>query len=136
MGWLLCVIGLVFAVLGFSVAYADYVLLAHPDTSLPGGAYMACISESLVVLPTLIPAATLLILLFPDGRLPDRSLRAVPWVVIGGSATGILWAVTAQRVYGRYSLENPLHVGGALGAAVDGFGRLGAAAFWLAWSSR
>ncbi len=128
-GWLLCVIGFVFAVLGFSVAYPDYVLLAHPDTSLPGGAYMACISQSLVVLPILIPAVTLLILLFPDGHLPDRSLRAVPWVVLGGGATSILWAVTAQTVYGRYSLENPLHLGGAFGAAVDGFGRLGAAAF-------
>ena len=130
-GWLLCVIGLVFAVLGFSVAYADYVLLAHPDTSLPGGAYMACISQSLVVLPTLIPAATLLILLFPDGRLPDRSLRAVPWVVVGGGATCLLWALTAETVYGRYSLRNPLHLGGPLGVAVDGFGRLGAAAFLI-----
>jgi hypothetical protein len=79
------------------VACADYALLADPAFSLPGGVYMACISQSLGVLTILIPAATLLILLFPDGRLPDRSLRAVPWVVVG-SATSALWAVTAERV--------------------------------------
>ena|SRR5215210_2014936 len=128
-GWLLCLIGFVFALVGFSVPYADYVLLGHPGASLPGGVYMACISQSLVALPILISAATLLILIFPDGRLPDRRLRAVPWIVVGGGATSALWAITAERVYGRYSLQNPLHVGGALGDAVDGLGRLGAAAF-------
>jgi hypothetical protein len=97
-GWLLCVIGFVFVVQGFGVAYADYVLLGHPGISLPGGVVMACISQSLVVLPILISAAALLILLFPDGRLPDRSVRAVPWVIVGGSALSALWAVTAQGV--------------------------------------
>ena len=52
----------------------------------------------LVVLPILISAVALLILLFPDGRLPDRSVRAVPWVIVGGSALSALWAVTAQGV--------------------------------------
>ena len=97
-GWLLCVIGFVFVVQGFGVAYADYVLLGHPGISLPGGVVMACISQSLVVLPILISAAALLILLFPDGRLPDRSVRAVPWVIVGGSTLSALWAVTAQGV--------------------------------------
>jgi hypothetical protein len=128
-GWLLCVIGLVCVVQGFGVAYADYALLADPAFSLPGGVYMACISQSLVALATLIPAVTLLILLFPDGRLPDRSLRAVPWVVVVGSATSALWAVTSERVFDRYSVHNPLWLGGALGYVVDVFGRLGAAAF-------
>ena len=128
-GWLLCVIGLVLALVGFGVPYADYVLLGHPGTSLPGGEYMACISQSLVALPILIPAATLLILVFPNGRLPDRSFRVVPWLVVVGSATSALWAITTERVYSRYSLPNPLHVGGTLGDAVEGFGRLGASAF-------
>src|SRR5829696_4586471 len=128
-GWLLCVIGLVCVVQGFGVAYADYALLADPAFSLPGGVYMACISQSLVALATLIPAVTLLILLFPDGRLPDRSIRAVPWVVVIGGATSSLWALTSERVFDRYSVHNPLWLGGALGDVVDGFGRLGAAAF-------
>jgi hypothetical protein len=128
-GWLLCVIGFVCVVQGFGVAYADYALLADPAFSLPGGVYMACISQSLVALATLIPAVTLLILLFPDCRLPDRSLRAVPWVVVVGSATSALWAVTSERVFHRYSVHNPLWLGGALGDVVDVFGRLSAAAF-------
>jgi hypothetical protein len=128
-GWLLCVIGFICVVQGFGVAYADYALLADSAFSLPGGVYMACISQSDVALTTLIPAVTLLILLFPDGRLPDRSLRAVPWVVVLGSATSSLWAMTSERVFDRYSVQNPLWSGGALGDVVDGFGRLGAAAF-------
>ena len=78
-GWLLCVIGLVFTVMGFSVPYADYALLGEPAFSLPGGVYMACVSQTLVALPVLISVATLLILLFPDGRVSDRSFsgRAV-----------------------------------------------------------
>jgi hypothetical protein len=67
-------------------------------------------------------------LLFPDGHLPDRSLRSVPWVVVMGSATSSLWAVTSERVFDRYSVQNPLWLGGALGDVVDGFGRIGAAA--------
>jgi hypothetical protein len=128
-GWLLCVIGFVCVVQGFGVAYADYALLADPAFSLPGGVYMVCISQSLVALATLIPAVTLLILPFPDCRLPDRSLRAVPWVVVVGSATSALWAVTSERVFHRYSVHNPLWLGGALGDVVDVFGRLSAAAF-------
>jgi hypothetical protein len=124
-GWLLCVIGFVLALVSFSVAYADYVV-GHPGSSLPVGVYMACIAQSLVALPVLILCVTLLILLFPDGRLPDRSLRAVPWIVVVGGATSTLWALTSERVFGRYSLRNPLHLEGALGDAVEGFGRLGA----------
>lgn len=74
-GWLLCVIGLVLALVGFGVPYADYVLLGHPGTPLPGGVYMACLTQSLVALPVLFLSVTLLILLFPDGHLPDRGLR-------------------------------------------------------------
>jgi hypothetical protein len=128
-GWLLCVIGFVCVVQGFGVAYADYTLLAGSVFSLPGGMVMACISQSVVVLPILISAAALLILLFPDGSLPDRSVRAVPWIVVGGSALSALWAVTAQRGFDRYSMRNPLHVGGVVEYIVKAFGVLGMAAF-------
>jgi hypothetical protein len=127
-GWMLCAIGFVLVAYSFGVAYADFALLAQAGAALPGGVYMACISQSLVALPALILAFTLLILLFPDGHLPDRSLLAVPWVAVGGGAASFLWAATADKVFGRYSVRNPLHVGGVLGDVVDGFGRLGAAA--------
>ena len=127
-GWLLCVIGFVCVVQGFGVAYADYTLLADPVFSLPGGLVMACFSQSLVVLPILLSLAALLILLFPDGSRPDRSVRAVPWIVVGGSAMSALWAVTAERGFDRYSVRNPLHIGGVVGYIIETLGGLGVAA--------
>jgi hypothetical protein len=132
-GWMLYAIGFVFAAHGFAVAYTDYALLAQPGFSLPGAVYMACFSQSLVALPILLVPATLLVLLFPDGRLPNRSLRAVPWVVVGGSATAALWAATAEKEFERYTLRNPLWVGGAFGDALDVLGRLGAAAILVSF---
>jgi hypothetical protein len=132
-GWMLCAISFVFAAHGFAVAYTDYALLAQPGSSLPGAVYMACFSQSLIALPMLMLPATLLVLLFPDGRLPDRSLRAVPWAVVGGSATASLWAATADKEFERYSLLNPLWVGGAFGDALDALGRLGAAALFVSF---
>jgi hypothetical protein len=79
-GWMLCAIGFVFVAQGFGVAYADYVLLAQAGSPSQGGVYMVCISQSLIGLPSLLLFVALLILLFPDGHLPDRSLRAVPWL--------------------------------------------------------
>jgi hypothetical protein len=58
-GWMLCAIGFVLVAVGFGVAYADYALLARPDSPLPGGVYMACISQSLVALPALNLASPL-----------------------------------------------------------------------------
>ena len=135
-GWILCVIGLVFAGLGFSVPYADYALLAEPAVSLPGGVYMACVSQTNVALPVLISVATLLILLFPDSRISDRSFRAVPWLVVGGSVTSALWALTAEAVFERYSLPNPFWIGGTLGDAVTMLGRIGAVVVVVCLPSR
>jgi hypothetical protein len=99
-GWMLCAIGFVLVVEGLSEPYADYALLTQSGSALPGGAYMACISQSLIERPALLLSMTLLVLLFPDGHLPDRSLRAVPWVAVGGGAATILWAATAGKVFG------------------------------------
>jgi hypothetical protein len=126
-GWLLCVIGILLAILGFSVAYTDYVLLTIPGTPLPGGVYTACLSQTLVLVPVLILTVSLLVLYFPNGRLPNSSLRAVPWVAFGGSMTSAVWALTAEEEFGRYSIANPFWLRGTPGAAVDGFGRLGTA---------
>jgi hypothetical protein len=48
-------------------------------------------------------------------------------VIVGGSALSALWAVTAQGVFDRYSVQNPLHVGGVFGYVVSTFGGLGVA---------
>ena len=77
-GWMLYAIGLVLGIQSFATAYADYALLMRPGHSLPGAVYMACFSQSFIALPILAVPATLLVLLFPDGRLPDRRFLAVP----------------------------------------------------------
>jgi hypothetical protein len=126
-GWLLCLIGVLLAILGFSVAYSDYVLLTNPGTPLPGGVYTACLSQTLVLVPVLILTISLLVLFFPNGRLPNRSLRAVPWVAFGGSMASAMWALITEEGFERYFIANPFWLGGTLGAAVEGFGRLGTA---------
>jgi hypothetical protein len=103
-GWLLYVMGLVLAVLGLSTPYADYALLAEPAFALPGGVYMACVSQTLVAVPVLISVATVLILLFPDGRMSDRSFRAVPWVAVGGGATSVRGDGGRARLWFRLPL--------------------------------
>jgi uncharacterized membrane protein len=122
-GWMLCAIGLVLGIQSSATAYADYALLARPGLSLPGAVYMACFSQSSVAVPAVLVPATLLVLLFPEGRLADRSFLFVPWVIVGGGATWALWLATAPEHFDRYpSISNPFWVGGALG---DYLGRLG-----------
>jgi hypothetical protein len=82
-GWTLCGVGLLFGTQGFAIAYAGYALSARPD-SLPGGKIALWVSGWFDY-PMLFLAAALLVLLFPDGRLPDRRWRVVPWVAVGGS---------------------------------------------------
>lgn len=129
-GWLLYAIGFVFGLQGFATAYADYALLVHPG-SLPGEVYMAYISQTGMMVVAAALAATLLVLTFPDGHLPDRAFRAVPWVAVGGSATLALWAATAQENFERYRYSNPFFEGGTLGAFFDMLGRLGGSALFV-----
>jgi hypothetical protein len=79
-------------------------------------------------------AAALLILLFPDGRLPDRSFGAVPWVAVGGSVLATLRFATepAGPFYFYTPIRNPVfEVGGALGVTVEVLGRLGLATLFV-----
>jgi hypothetical protein len=125
-GWILCTIGLVFGVQSFATAYADYALLVRPGSWLPGAVYIASISQSLIGVPALALAATLLILLFPDGRVSDRSFWFVPWMAVGGSTTLALWMATSPVSFERYpSISNPFRVGGVLGNALKLLGSIG-----------
>jgi hypothetical protein len=128
-GWLLYAIGLVFGIQGFATAYADYAILVRPG-SLPGGVYIAYISQTGMMVAAVALAAVLLVLVFPDGRLPDRAFRAVPWVALGGSATLAIWTAVAQENFGRYRYANPFFEDGALGAFFDASGRLGGSALF------
>jgi hypothetical protein len=109
-GWLFCVIGLLWAVMHFSAQYAIYTLLAVPS-SLPASqaaAWMMCW--------VWVPACgliVLLLLLFPDGRLPNRRWRWFAWfslllIVVGT----ISQALAPGSVYYLRAINNPLGVEG------------------------
>jgi hypothetical protein len=69
-GWLLCLLGLAYAIGHFSSQYAIYALLARPDP-LPGGQAMAWISSW--ILPPIVGLQVFSFLLFPNRRKYDAS---------------------------------------------------------------
>ena len=111
MGWMFCVVGFLYAAVLFVAEYAIYALLAHPG-SLPGGEAAAWIVSWLFV-PQLGLAA-LLLLLFPNGSLPDARWRWFVWV--GAVATSVLMIMAALSPgkidIGVGPIRNPLGVDG------------------------
>ncbi len=109
-GWLFCLIGLLWAVMHFSAQYAIYTLLAMPG-SLPAGEAAAWMMGWVWVLaagPTVF-----LLLGFPDGRLPSRRWRWFAWfsllLILGGT---ISQALAPGSVYYLRAIHNPLGVEG------------------------
>jgi hypothetical protein len=87
-GWVLCAMGFVFEVMAFSRAYANYSLFAHPG-SLPGEKavdWLTLYFTPWEVGPGLMLGAVLLVLLFPDGKLPHRGWWAVVLMAVCGTA--------------------------------------------------
>src|SRR5215204_2235299 len=79
-GWLFCVVGLLFAVTHFSAEYAIYTLLATPGSPPPGGEAAAWLTSWLWV-PQL-GSVVFVVLLFPDSRLPSRGWRWFAWLSV------------------------------------------------------
>jgi hypothetical protein len=131
-GWLLCAIGLLFVTEGFALVYAGYALSVEPD-SLSGKQIGLWVSGWFYY-PMVFVGAALLILLFPDGHLPDRSWRVVPWLAAGGGLLWTLFLATTRPVRpGFYLLtfyphfRRPFAVRGVMGDFIDMLGRLGEA---------
>ena len=78
-GWLLLGVALSLSLDVLFTRYAVYGLLAHPG-SLPGAGLPAALGASAWVI--LISSLALLLLLFPDGRLPSRRWRPVVWALL------------------------------------------------------
>jgi hypothetical protein len=83
-GWILCGTGLLTSVRAFAMAYTQYGVAGRTG-SLPGMEYAAWIA-SWVGVPGLLLAAALLLLVFPDGRLLDRTWWAVVGMAVAGAA--------------------------------------------------
>lgn len=123
-GWIFCGTGLiVISFQGFALSYATYALGVGYG-SLPGGEYMAWVSEW-VAAPIAVLATVLLLLLFPDGRLASRGWLIVVAIAVSGSLMLAVGDALAPGPLEVLSVENPLEIGGAVGdfmAAVYGIG--------------
>jgi hypothetical protein len=108
-GWLFCVVGLLFALAHFSAEYAIYTLLAAPGPLLPGGEAAAWIASWLWV-PQL-GSVVLVILLFPDGRLPSRGWRWFAWLSVLLVAVGaVSSALSPGPIIALGPIHNPLAI--------------------------
>jgi signal transduction histidine kinase len=88
-GWLLCAIGAIWVLGSLGDLYAAWALELHPG-SLPGGEVGVALNSAMW-LPPILLMGVVLILLFPDGHLPSRRWRFLPWATL---AIGIFAMVT------------------------------------------
>src|SRR3712207_844014 len=89
MGWMFCVVGLLFAAVHFVAEYAIYTLLVAPG-SLPAGKVTAWIFSWLFA-PQL-GLLGLLVLLFPNGRLPSARWRWFVWFSVFATSAAMVMA--------------------------------------------
>src|SRR5919112_1556345 len=105
-GWLMCAEGLLFALNGLADSYAAHALYSGSEP-MPGAAFAAWAN----VWTGSIPLLPLLLLLFPDGRLPSRRWRPVVWLIIGsGLAEVVAGALAPGRFPGWPPARNPFGV--------------------------
>jgi hypothetical protein len=132
-GWVLLSLGVVMAVPGsLATGYTSHaVLVGRP--ALPAPELVAWLSSLLVNTGGTF-LITLLILIFPTGRLSSGRSRLVLSAVLLGI---LLWAVGLTLEPGPLAnypgIDNPFGASGPLGSAGETLGRLGAALAALAW---
>jgi hypothetical protein len=121
-GWLFWASGLFAALAFFAEALAEYTIHVGAD-QFRAAKYLAWLLTQ-ISLPVLGLAAVLLLLLFPNGRLPSlllfpesrmpsRSWQVFVWMAVGGSAILALNLVSQPGSSGGpYYVENPLGITG------------------------
>jgi hypothetical protein len=106
LGWLFCAAALVSAVAHFSGEHAIYALLA-PSEALPAGEALAWLT-SWVWIP-FIGILVILLLLFPDGRLPGRRWEWLVWLTVLLTSVGSAWqAFSPGAIDSLGTIRNPL----------------------------
>jgi hypothetical protein len=114
-GWIFCAGGLILSVTVSAENYTEYALNASTG-SLPGVQYAAWIASWALAL-TLLLVATMLFLLFPDGKLSSREWGFVAWTAVVASVVVALGEGLGRSNLGTDygSMGNPFAVEGAVG---------------------
>jgi hypothetical protein len=85
-----------------------------------------------IALPAMFLVLSLLLLLFPDGRLPSRKWSVAALTAILGSVLLTLWWTTQPGPLYLYpSIENPFGIGGHTRDVVEVGGRVGWVVVWV-----
>ncbi|WP_052667282.1 hypothetical protein [Nitriliruptor alkaliphilus] len=123
-GWLCLVVGAAFALEGALWAVAFYGF-AHPG-SVPLPEVWAVLGDA-IVMPGGFLAATLLILLFPDGRLPSPGWRWLAWLTTVLLVINLLAGpfLPTAGGWGRPPIPNPMAVAAAEWVEPTVFGLFG-----------
>jgi hypothetical protein len=122
-GWLFAGMGLVAAVHSFAFEYAARALVTAPG-SLPAGSWMAWLAAWTWSLN--LPALALLLLWFPDGRVPSPRWRVVPWL-LGVAVAGVtVWSMLQPGPIdlGVVRTANPTGVAALDGPTVQALGNV------------
>jgi len=108
-GWIMYATGLLFALNALAGSYAAHALYSGSEP-MPGAAFAAW-ANVFIGNVALLPLLPLLLLLFPDGRLPSRRWRPVVWLIIGSGLTEVAaWAFAPGRFPGWPPARNPFGV--------------------------
>jgi hypothetical protein len=115
-GWILCGVGLAAALATFSHGYAEHWLDGGGGPDLLGKS--AAEYGEVSWMPLVLPCATFLLLLFPNGRLLSRRWRWVAWAAAAGIVFGFVGSVLIPgkisdypqviNPYGLKSVSDPL----------------------------
>jgi hypothetical protein len=124
-GWIFCIGGLVLSGVLSATNYVEYALSAG-SSQLPAVGYAVWVA-TWGPFPTLLLIATMLFLLFPDGKLQSPEWRFVAWTAVIASVMVALGEGFGRENTGTDygSVANPFAVGGAVGNFLDmlrGFG--------------
>jgi hypothetical protein len=113
-GWLLLGGALAISTAQLSWGYVAYGLDA--DAPLPGAAVVGWVGNW-IPWPALA-AFALLLLLFPDGRLPSPRWRPVAWAMVGWCVVIMAFLAVYPELLAAPELDNPFGLSGDAGAAM------------------